>query len=304
MKNITISSVKDLEDLLEVVLKGEQFKIDEIKPIPYELHFYGEKFKIKDGYISAEFADFLATFRKEYKNFLVASLGKSKVSEVEVFFKVEDGCVELDLLNAIPKEVWGLFEKMDGTQLSYIFIISIIGFFSTKAWKDYLENQKHKIETTEANETNKKSLEVATKAIEALGKKPKLEKAKNKPMKEALEMLAPGDTLKIHTEKAAAPAVEYNSNDVSKFDYIEEFEETTSTLTDTFEVKAFEVIQDGWRIKLRSTLLNTFHAISQLDPKDNTKLFQAADDKEKINLSVRLIRQGKEIKEAYIQSIS
>src|SRR5574343_3765 len=131
---------------------------------------------------------------------------------------------------------------MDGTQLTYIFIISIIGFFSTRAWKDYLEKQKHKIETIESNETNKKSLEVAAKAIEALANKPKLEKAKNKPMKEALKMLVEGDSLKVHTKKSSEPDIEYTNEDVSKFNYIEEYEETTSTITDTFEVKAFEVM--------------------------------------------------------------
>lgn len=60
----------------------------------------------------------------------------------------------------------------------------------------------------------------------------------------------------------------------------------------------------GWKIKLRSTLLNTFYAISQLEGKDNTKLFQAAEDKENINLSIQILREGKSIKEAYILGIA
>ncbi|DAB40784.1 MAG TPA: hypothetical protein CFH81_00310 [Sulfurovum sp. UBA12169] len=296
MRTIDISSSKDLSDLFDAIISGEKVQVGDVKPIPFVLHFKGEKFKVKDGYISAEFADFLSTFRKDYKLFLENTFGKSKVEDVEVLFKVEDGSIELDMLNDLPAEVWGVIGKMDGLQVTTLGIIALLGFFGTKAWKDYLDTQKHKIETTEANETNKKALEVATKAIEELGRKPVLEKAKNRAMKEAIGLLGVGDTLELSDGTLST----YDMNDVETFNYVEVYEPKETIIEDTYTIKGFDKINDGWRVKLRSQLLNTFVAVSLLDQRDNAKLYQAADDGEDIALKVRVVREGKTIKEAYI----
>jgi len=40
LKKANIASLKDLENLLEIVLSGEKFEIVKVKPISHELYFY------------------------------------------------------------------------------------------------------------------------------------------------------------------------------------------------------------------------------------------------------------------------
>ncbi len=135
MKKLDINSCEDLERLLFAIINKEEFELGEVSPIPFALKFSGERFALKDGYISADFADTLVIFKREYRNFLVSAVGKTKAKNAEVLFKVEEGSVRLDFLNDIPDEVWRLVDKMDGTQITATVIIAIIGYFSNKSWQ-------------------------------------------------------------------------------------------------------------------------------------------------------------------------
>lgn len=306
MQKINISSQKDLEILLDAIILGENFEIGEVKPIPFVLRFSGDRFKVQDGYISAEFAETLVSFKREYRNFLVRSIGKTKAKEVDILFKVEDGSIQLDFLNDLPQEFWNLVGKMDGTQLTITAVIALIGYFSNTAWKTYLQNQKEKLDITVSAGTSKEALEVAHKAIDALMMDKKLEASKNKPINQALSTLKEGEALAI-SDNNNFPII-YQAKDANRFSYNEEEDDVNINLSENFAITGFEKKQYGWGLHLKAIAKETkprsFWATSKLSPDDNIKLFHAADQGETKNLSAVVVMNRDKIKEAYITAIN
>lgn len=306
MQKIDITSQKDLENLLDVIMSGEKFEIGEVKPIPFVLRFSGERFKVENGYVSADFAETLVSFKREYRSFLVRSIGKSKAKEVDIFFKVEDGSVQLDFLNDLPQEFWNLVGKMDGTQLTITAIIALIGYFSNTAWKTYLQNQKEKLEITASAGTSKEALAVAHKAIDTLMMDKKLEASKNKPINQALSTLKEGEALSI-SSGVSSPET-YQAIDADRFAYNEEEDDTNIEMSENFTIIGFEKKSYGWDLKLKAVSKETkprsFLATSKLTPLENIKLFEAADKNEIKNLNAVVVINRDKIKEAYITAIN
>lgn len=306
MQKIDIASQKDLEVLLDAIMSGEKFEIGEIKPIPFVLRFSGDRFKVQDGYISAEFAETLVSFKREYRNFLVRSMGKTKAKEVDILFKVEDGSIQLDFLNDLPQEFWNLVGKMDGTQLTITAVIALIGYFSNTAWKTYLQNQKEKLDITASAGTSKEALDVAHKAIDALMMDKKLEASKNKPINQALSTLKEGEALAI-SDNGNLPII-YQAKDADRFSYNEEEDDVNINLSEDFAITGFEKKPYGWDLHLKAiskeTKPRSFWATSKLSPDDNIKLFHAADKGETKNISAVVVTNRDKIKEAYITAIN
>lgn len=307
MKEImNISSEKDLEELLLAIIQNKEVEIGEVKPIPFTLKFKGENFKVKNGYISADFADLLVTFKKDYREFLVNTLGKSKAREADILFKVEDGSIELDFLNDLPTEFWEFINKMSGTEITVTVIISILAYFSHKSWKDYLDNKRELLTKQLESTNNKEALNVANNAIDTLRDNRKLELRKNRPIKQAIEMLSEEDELEIKNDTQILDT--YSKDDSSKFIYDEEENDVTNTYTDTFLIKGFTKEAYGWNIKIQSTNKEakprSFWATSKLLPKNNIELFKHADDGTTLKLKVAVVKNKGKIKEAYISDIT
>ena len=307
MKEImNISSEKDLEELLLAIMQNKEVEIREVKPIPFTLKFKGENFKVKNGYISADFADLVVTFKKDYREFLVNTLGKSKAREADILFKVEDGSIELDFLNDLPAEFWECINKMSGTEITVTVIISILAYFSHKSWKDYLDNKRELLTKQLESTNNKEALNVANNAIDTLRDNRKLELRKNRPIKQAIEMLSDEDELEIKNDTQILDT--YSKDDSSKFIYDEEENDVTNTYTDTFLIKGFTKEAYGWNIKIQSTNKEakprSFWATSKLLPKNNMELFKHADDGTTLKLIVAVVKNKGKIKEAYISDIT
>lgn len=305
-KTIDITSKEDLNSLLLAIITGDKVQIGEVKPIPFVLRFKGETFKVQDGYISADFADFLVTFKKDYREFLVRTIGKTKARDTQILFKVEDGSIQLDLLNELPQEFWELVGKMDGTQLTITAIVAILGYFSHKSWKDYLDAKKEMLQTRLANDTNIQAIQIATDAIELLKSNKKLEVAKNRPIKQAISMLTEKDTLEFLSEEEQMPS--YTQKDEESFSFNEEEDDVTTTHKGIFAIKGFTKETYGWNIKVESSLKTckprTFWAVSKLDPRKNIELFKNADDNTSRELEIVLVKNRNLLKEAYIVSLT
>lgn len=306
MQKIDITSQKDLENLLDVIISGEKFEIGEIKPIPIVLRLSGERFKVQDGYISAEYAENLVSFKREYHNFLVKTLGKNKVKDAEILFKIDDGSIIMDFLNELPSEVWGLVEKMDSKQITISLIIAISAYFADSSWQSYLQNKKEMLQISTQADTSKEALEVANKAIDALIIDKKLETAKNKPINQILSKLEEGESLSI-SGNGKKPEI-YKASDASKFSYNDEVDDININLTEDFTITGFEKKSYGWDLHLKAiskqTKPRSFWATSKLTPADNIKLFHAADKGETKNLSAVVVMNRDKIKEAYITAIN
>lgn len=306
MQKIDITSQKDLENLLDAIISGEEFVLGEVKPIPLVLRLSGDRFKVEDGYISADYAESLVSFKREYRNFLVKTLGKSKSEDADILFKIEDGSIKFDFLNELPKEVWGLVEKMDSKQITITMIVALMAYFSHTSWQDYLQNKKETLQISTQAETSKAALAVANKAIDALMIDKKLEASKNKPINQILSKLEEGETLEIG-EKGKEPA-RYKAADVSKFSYNDEVDDTNINLTEDFAITGFEKKPYGWDLHLKAiskkTKPRSFWATSKLSPDDNIKLFHAADKGETKKISAVIVMNRDKIKEAYITSIN
>lgn len=305
-KIMNISSEKDLEELLLAIIQDKEVEIGEVKPIPFTLKFKGENFKVKNGYISADFADLLVTFKKDYREFLVTTLGKSKARDTDIQFKIEDGSIELGFLNDLPKEIWEQINKMSGRQISITIIIAILGYFASSSWKDSLDHREKVLEKQLQADTNKEALSIAKESIQLLKENKKLELRKNRPMKQAIEMLSEEDELEIKNDSQSLDT--YSKDDSSKFIYDEDENDIPSTYTDTFIIKGFTKEAYGWNIKIQSTNKEakprSFWATSKLLPENNIKLFQHADDGTTLKLKVAVVKNKGKIKEAYISDIA
>jgi len=300
MKKLDINSCEDLERLLFAIINKEEFELGEVSPIPFALKFSGERFALKDGYISADFADTLVSFKREYRSFLALSVGKTKAKNAEVLFKVEGGSIKLDFLNDIPSEVWEIIGKMDGSQLATTIIIAIIGYFSNKSWQQYLEHKKQELETKVNSDITVEALAVAKKSIEILENNKKLEAAKNKPIKQAIDSLQDGEALSIGEER-------YTATDSVSFAYNEEVDDVVLEFIDDFMVTGFEKRVYGWDLHLKAQSKDAkpkvFWATSKVAPNENMKLFTSADKGDIRKLKVSMVKNKDKIKEAYIINI-
>lgn len=310
MQKIDITSQEDLEKLLDVIMLGEKFEIGIIEPIPIVLRLAGERFAVQDGYISAEYAENLVTFKREYHNFLANTIGKNKAKSAEILFKIEDGSIKLDFLNELPKELWETVEKvvgkMESKHLAVTIVLSLMAYFAYSSWQDYLSYKKEELQVTAKTDTEKEAMKIASKAIDALMEDKKLEAAKNKPINQLLSKLQDGEVLEIGN-KGKKPAV-YKASDISKFSYNDEIDDVTVTLTENFTITGFEKKPYGWDLHIKAiskeTKPRTFWATSKLTPDDNIKLFHAADQTETKNFTVTIVKNRDKIKEAYITAIN
>lgn len=302
MEKIDIASKEDLEKLLYAIIDGKKVTLGEVKPIPFALRFKGERFKVVDGYISADFADILVTFKKDYRSFLALTTGKARARDAEILFKVEDGSIQLDFSNFIPEEILTeVLNKVDGTQITITFIIALIGYFSHSAWKNYLENKKQEITAKQVTDANNNQKEVALKAIEALSKNRKIEVAKNRPMRNAIALLGANEALEVSD-------VDITTEDIEEYNYSEEVDDITVVITDNFTIHGFEKKAFGWEMKLKATDIKSkprqFWALSKLTPEDNMKMFGYADNADVKKITVSIVKNRDKIKEAYITVIS
>lgn len=302
---INIESREDIEKLLFAIIQNKEVTIGDVKPIPFAFRFKGERFQLKDGYISADFADLLVSFKKDYRDFLAKTVGKNKAKEVEILFKIENGSIKLDFLNDIPSEAWELVGKMDGTQLTVTVVIAILAYFSHKSWKDFLDNKKEIMIAQLSATNNTQALKIATDAIDLLKENKKLEVSKNRPIKNALAILKENEELEI--SNSTTTPITYKKEDIDKFEYDEEEDDTTHTYKETFIIKGFTKEHYGWNIKIEFTdgshKPKTFWANSKLLPADNIKLFQNADNGTNRKLEVVVVKNKDKVKEAYISNI-
>ncbi|RXJ81041.1 hypothetical protein [Arcobacter sp. F2176] len=302
---INIESKQDLEKLLLAIIEDKEIEIKEVKPIAFNLRFKGEKFKVNNGYISADFADLLVTFKKDYREFLVTTIGKSKARETEIFFKVEDGSIQLDFLNDLPKEIWEQINKMTGKQISITLIIAILAYFSSSSWQNYLDTQKETLKIYLDSKNKSDAFEIASNAIDILKENKKLEVRKNRPIKTAIEMLSTNEELEIQTDETKKEL--YNETDAEKFAYDEEEKDTITKYNESFNIKGFTKETYGWNIKIEShnkeMKPKTFWATSKLLPENNIKLFEDADNNKARKLEVTVVKNKGKVTEAYITNL-
>ena len=301
MKTINIGTPQDLQELLYAILKDEEVKIGDIKPIPYALTFQGDRFKVVDGYISSDFADYLVDFRREYKNFLSAALGRPKAKEVDVLFKVENGSIKLDFLNDFPQKFWMRINTMVCNTFASIAIVGLLGYFGHSSFKDNLEFQEKQLQAN----LQKEAFDVAKEAIKAVSENTKLEKAKNKPIQNVLKNLSAGEVLQIGE---GSEALKLQVIDSDKFAYDEDADDVTLEYHESFTIHGFTKEKYGWKLSIKaqakdSKLTRKFWADSKLTPADNIKLFKNADNGEAKKLKVTVVKNKNDIKEAYITSI-
>jgi len=301
MKTFIINLPQDISNAIALLQKDEDVIIEFADAIPFSFEFSGTRFSNESEYVSAEVAEVLTTYRREYLNFLSELTGK-KISydKADVYFKVRRESFDFDTLNDIPNEIKEAIKKMDSKHLMFSILFGTAAYFGTSSWKDTLDADLEKLKIQKEQSVTNKALDVAISAIDTLKTNTRLERSKNKPVQVALKKLKDDETLAIGSSDLTQ---EFSSNEVEKFTYEAQDAAIESTLIDTFVIKGFEKIRTGWKIKVRSEKLNTFQAISHLTPKENAKLFQAAEDELKLTLEVTISKQDKKIVEGHILSI-
>ena len=145
---------------------------------------------------------------------------------------------------------------------------------------------------------------IAEKAIDTLRENKKLEVAKNRPIKTALEHLEENETLEFSA--GGDTVVSLSASDAPRFDFTEA-EEEHRTFSEHFIINGFVKKPYGWEIKLvavdKKTKPRTIWALSKLDPKTNLRLFTLADSGEPEYLTVEAVMLRQKITEAYITKV-
>lgn len=301
MEPFIITKPKDISEAIQLLQKDENAIIEFADTLPFSFEFTGTRFNNESEYVSAEVAEVLTIYRREYLNFLSELIGK-KVSyeKADVYFKVRRESFDFDTLNDIPKEIREVIKKMDSKHILFSILFATGAYFGSSAWKDTLDNDLAKLKIQKEQTSHDKTLDVAISAIEALKENTRLERSKNKPVQVAIKKLKDDETLSIGSSKHTQ---EFSSEQVEEFNYEDKDAAVESTLVDTFVIKGFEKLKTGWKVKIKGEKLNTFQSISHLTPKENAKLFQAAEDEMKLTLEVTISKQNKKITEAHILSI-
>lgn len=300
MNTFKIEIPSDISKAIALLQEDENAIIEFADKLPFSFQFSGERFKSESQYVSAEIAEVLTAYRREYLNFLSEITGKKIPRDVDVYFKVRRESFDFDTLNDIPKELKEAVAKMDSKHLMFTILFGTAAYFGNASWKDTLDTELAIVKAQKEQSTNEKALEVAMSAIETLRSNTKLERAKNKPVQLALKKLQNDESLAIGSIEQPQ---KYSSEQTEEFNYEAQDAAVDSTITDAFFIKGFERLKTGWKVKVRNEKLNTFYVISHLTPKENARLFQAAEDDLKLTLKVTISKQDKKIVEGHILSI-
>lgn len=305
-----VLNIRDFEDVLrikEAILNNESFELGEIKPLKFKIKIDGGRFTDYDiGYVDAKVARIILSYQSNYNKLVNEIERKFKVKfspEDKILkFKLGKGSLELlsELLNL--KEV---LQTMDSKDLMYTILTLSGMWFSYLGYTKYLENEAKKIETQKAikekeldGAEKEKYLETMNKTLETFKDimvDKKLQDAINTPKKEVLSLLE-------ENEKIVEPNTEYTHEDADKFEYIkpniEDIEEIIDEKIVTLESYVFTNEGKPFKIQGISPLANS----SVLDPKKRMKLITKAESREKVNVKLKIIKDGitKRDKEVYI----
>jgi len=310
LNTINLRTTEDIENLVGVIIRGEEFELGEINPIKYKLVLDGGRFEdFNPKLINADIAKIILSIQDNYDKLLKELEEKYSIVIDEdikkLTFTMEKGSGIIETL----LESSGVIKKMESKHLMYVLIVAIIGFSGNEAYSTYIEHLNKGIEANrdielitlekedrnaerESSEQRYDELMELTKGI-AYNKT--LQDAVNKPKRDTLSVLKDDEYIKASKDNIIT------TSDKAKYNYkkplLEDIEEV---LTETHRIETYNFLKEGKLFKFEGI---SKAAISEtLDGAKRIALMQKADLQESVKVKLKFIKDTstKKTKKIYI----
>ncbi len=303
---LDIKSVEDIKRVKQAILENEDFELGVITPITYIVKLDGGRFDHYDtAYIDADIAKVILSHQENYTKLLNELERHLEIQFSEedriLKFKLQDGCLEFvsDLL-----QLEGL-KKMKSKHLMYVILGVSLMWFGHSAYNTSIEAEIKKVETAAeieiekldagAKEAYTDTINNAVEALKTVALNKNIQNAINKPKQATLSILKEG-------ENAIFDDVVLTKENEASFNYskpnVDDIEEVPAV--GTYTIEYYNFIKDGKLFKIQGITPPANSEI--LTPEKRMKLMAKADNKESVNIEVKIIRDGisKKIKTIYI----
>jgi len=306
---INIETVEDIQRIEKAILNNEDFKIGEIKPIPFKLKLDGGRFQeYNPKFIDKFVAKIILSQQLNYEKLLKEIEKQYNVkisSEAKLLkFELEKGSLELltDLLGLME-----VFKNMESIHQLYAILGITGGLFSYMGFSKYLEHKKLEIETKSketadklSGEEQKRYLDTINKAVEAIKEISKdvvIQKAINKPKKDIAKILEDNETLVINDDVDH----KITKSKADEFDVIPpQVEDIEEEIEDVYNISAYYFRSKEKYFKLDG--VSEYANSITISVKKRMRMIAKAEAQQPVKLKLKIIKDGitKKIKEVYI----
>ena len=288
---IKIQNLDDLKALQTKSLNGENVEVIEVSKITHTIKLKGERFNhYKEGYITADIAKIVLSYQKSFCS-IVSALEKYGIGNIDktqlLAFKIEQGCLKIDIQNIITPLLEGVKNMSDTSKVIIIISISlmILGGYS---YSEYLTHNEN-LAKIDAENKNRH-------IIAGLKSDKKLQNAINSPKLEVASTLKKGETATFNNDPRI---ITYDKTKDYKF---KELIDTTTTSDEVgeFQILGYEKINNGDK-KFKIDINGIKWVSANLISADaRIKLATAIESGKNIKLKIRTIKEYNQIKEIII----
>lgn len=306
---LNITSIEDIERVKEAILNNEDFKLGEVKPIPFKLKLTGGRFEnYNPKFIDKFVARAVLTEQENYEKVLkeIEKLYNVKIpEELKVLpFELEKGSLEL------LTELVGLSEvlkNMESIHQLYA-VLGIAGcWFSYLGFSKFLDFRKNELEVKSREvmqnlqgEEQARYLDTINKTVEALkdvSNNSNLQKAINKPKQDIANMLEDDESLGINDDTQNR----IRRTNTNNFDYVAPVtEDIEEEITDFYIIDNYHFRSNEKSFKL-SGISKEVNSLP-ISAEKRIKIITKAEAQESVKLKLKFIRDGltNKIKQAFI----